>query len=296
MRHLLCIFIIIFGSIGVSRSSDFQRGLLAVERGDYESAFREWLPLAEEGDATAQANLGVFYQFGYGVKQNYLEALKWFELSEKQGNEVARKQLGIVSVLIGEEMQKENEFCDDIKLCEEALQYYYKAAQLGNADGQEYMGVFHHFGYGVSLDYKEASRWYELSAKQGNASAKRQLGTVFVLIGEDIIKGNEACNDIERCDEAVHYFYKAAELGNADAMLKIPDFLIFLGTKHKDKVERIRQKMVMWWILADRLGVSNKRLKKNTKILLKDAKQNASRFNAAEQMALECIRKNYKDC
>lgn len=33
--------------------ADFQAGLDAVERGDYDTALKEWRPLAEQGDATA---------------------------------------------------------------------------------------------------------------------------------------------------------------------------------------------------------------------------------------------------
>ena len=39
-------------------AQDIQSGLAALERGDYAAALREWRPLAEQGDATAQFNLG----------------------------------------------------------------------------------------------------------------------------------------------------------------------------------------------------------------------------------------------
>ena len=42
----------------------FDEGLAAYDRGDYATAFEEWLPIAEQGDAAAQANLGVMYANG----------------------------------------------------------------------------------------------------------------------------------------------------------------------------------------------------------------------------------------
>ena len=51
----------------------FQQGFEATERGDYQTAFKLWLPLAEQGDAKAQFNLGVMYGNGLGVKQDDLE-------------------------------------------------------------------------------------------------------------------------------------------------------------------------------------------------------------------------------
>ena len=39
-------------------------------------AFRELLPLAEQGDAAAQHKLGVMYDNGYGVPENDAESAK----------------------------------------------------------------------------------------------------------------------------------------------------------------------------------------------------------------------------
>ncbi len=41
-------------------------GFLAYTRGDYVTALREWRPLAEQGDAGAQFNLGAMYDKGRG--------------------------------------------------------------------------------------------------------------------------------------------------------------------------------------------------------------------------------------
>ena len=57
-------------------AQDFQKGLAADKRGDYATAIREWRPLAEQGNADAQYNLGVMYDNGHGVPQNILAAVK----------------------------------------------------------------------------------------------------------------------------------------------------------------------------------------------------------------------------
>ncbi|GAB6068870.1 hypothetical protein JCM13664_21910 [Methylothermus subterraneus] len=49
----------------------FDEGLAAANRGDYATALKEWRPLAEQGDAVAQYNLGVMYDNGLGVPQDY---------------------------------------------------------------------------------------------------------------------------------------------------------------------------------------------------------------------------------
>ncbi len=47
--------------------ADFQAGVDAYERGDYDTALKEWRPLAEQGHAQAQLNLGIMYSQGLGV-------------------------------------------------------------------------------------------------------------------------------------------------------------------------------------------------------------------------------------
>jgi TPR repeat protein len=60
LAALLClIFTVLLCSVGVSWSADFQKGLTAYDSGDYATALREWTPLAEQGYADAQYNLGV---------------------------------------------------------------------------------------------------------------------------------------------------------------------------------------------------------------------------------------------
>ncbi len=55
-------------------AADYQAGVDAADRGDYAAALEEWLPLAEQGDAAAQISLGVMYEYGEGVTQDYAEA------------------------------------------------------------------------------------------------------------------------------------------------------------------------------------------------------------------------------
>ncbi|MBN35132.1 MAG: hypothetical protein CMM46_10230 [Rhodospirillaceae bacterium] len=73
--------------------ADFDDGLAAYDRGDYGTAFEEFLPLAEQGDAWPQILLGAMYYFGEGVEKDYAEAMKWYLLAAEKGNEVARVAL-----------------------------------------------------------------------------------------------------------------------------------------------------------------------------------------------------------
>ena len=70
-------------------AQDYQKGLAALKRGDYETALMELRPLAEQGDAKAQHNLGIMYGNGQGVPQDYVLAHMWFSLSGAQGEKYA---------------------------------------------------------------------------------------------------------------------------------------------------------------------------------------------------------------
>ncbi len=76
--------------------SSYQEGVDAYERGDYETALKEFRPLAERGNEAAQANLGFMYAKGQGVPQDYTEAVKWYRLAVEQGDAVAQATLGLM--------------------------------------------------------------------------------------------------------------------------------------------------------------------------------------------------------
>src|SRR5271165_2127439 len=65
--------------------ADLAVGKQALQNGDYATALKEFLPLAEQGDAEAQYNLGVMYRDGDGVPQDDKEAVRWFRLAAEQG-------------------------------------------------------------------------------------------------------------------------------------------------------------------------------------------------------------------
>ena len=74
----------------------FEDGLAAHKRGDYATTLRLWRPLADQGDAQAQFNLGVIYAKGQGVPQDYVEAMKWFRKAADQGDASAQSNLGFM--------------------------------------------------------------------------------------------------------------------------------------------------------------------------------------------------------
>ena len=79
-------------------TADFKDGVTAYERGDYAAAYRAWRPLAEQGNARAQYNLGIMYANGQGVPEDDVQAARWYRMAAEQGYASAQYNLGIMYV------------------------------------------------------------------------------------------------------------------------------------------------------------------------------------------------------
>jgi hypothetical protein len=66
-----------------------------VER-DYAETAKWWRKAADQGDISAQANLGTMYRKGQGVLQDYTEAAKWYRMAAEQGLASAQYNLGLM--------------------------------------------------------------------------------------------------------------------------------------------------------------------------------------------------------
>jgi S1-C subfamily serine protease len=148
---------------------DLQDGLDAFQKQDYKTAYKFWLPLAEQGNAKAQFNLGLMYNNGQGVPQDYKEAVKWYRLSAEQGD--AKAQL-----LLGAMYDKGQGVPQDYK---EAVKWYRLAAEQGDANSQLLLGIIYDEGEEIPQDHKEAIKWYRLAAEQGHANAQQNLGVMY---------------------------------------------------------------------------------------------------------------------
>ena len=82
--------------LSVSVAADFDDGVAAYNAGDFETAFNEFKPFAEQGYANAQFNLGSMYNNGQGVLQDDKEAVKWYTKAAEQGDAKAQYNLGMM--------------------------------------------------------------------------------------------------------------------------------------------------------------------------------------------------------
>jgi TPR repeat protein len=136
-----------------SRAGPLEDGMAAFVEKDYLTALKLWRPLAEQGNATAQYEVGILYAEGKGVVASDLIAAAWFQRAADQGVAAAQYNLG-VSYAEGLGVAKDDAV---------AVKWFRRAADQGMAYAQLNLGLMLAAGRGVRQDNIEAVKWLELS-------------------------------------------------------------------------------------------------------------------------------------
>ena len=146
-------------------AGDFEHAVAAYNAGNYEKAFRLWKPLAEQGDADAQYNLGLMYDYGEGVPKDDAKAVYWYRKAAEQGHAKAQFNLGWMYAN-GEGVAEDGA---------KAFSWYRKAAEQGHAKAQVKLGAMYIAGEGVPKDDVKAVNWFRKAAEQGYAKAQEKV-------------------------------------------------------------------------------------------------------------------------
>ncbi len=205
--------------IGKKTAEEFNKGMKFYEDKKYSKAIQVWRPLAEKGYgktgivikiwkflagkikeswgdngyADAQFYLGLMYERGDGVLQNYDTAIEWYRKAADQKNAEAQNNLGKIYKTVKKEYK-------------EAVKWLTKAANQGNARGQNNLGFMHNQNLGVDKqDNQEAFEWYIKAAEQGLASAQNNIGYMY---SEGLVNGNS------NPEEAVKWLRQSAKQGD----------------------------------------------------------------------------------
>ena len=137
----------------------------AYDAGDYATAYRQWLPLADAGDLAAQRNLGHLYETGKGVPQDPVQAAQWYRKAADAGLSRAQANLAVLY------LKGEGTPADD----REAAQWFHRAALQGHVIAEYNLGLMYEAGRGVERDLPRALGWLHLAAKAGYQPAQEAL-------------------------------------------------------------------------------------------------------------------------
>lgn len=186
--------------------AQLEEGIAAYERGDYETAFREFLPLAEEGDAAVQHLVAKSYSTGIGVRANQSEALYWMRRSAEQNWPPAQFDLGVL-------------YADGRAVTRDlaaARSWYVRAAEHGQPEIQLRLGMMYFEGIdsaGASRDDEQAVKWFRRAAEEEFPPAQF-LYAVMLEEGRGIARN---------VTMAMQLYELAAEQGVAEAQGSLGD-------------------------------------------------------------------------
>jgi TPR repeat protein len=233
----------------------------------FEDEFTRLIRLAEEGNASAQFDLGLDYLFGNGVGQDDERAMYWFRRAAEQGRSYAQVNLGWMydhgmstpanldlamywyrkaaeqGCMTGQNLLGAMYWNRiDTPNYEQAVYWFRKAAEQGFAASQTSLGWMYYAGLGLIQDYEQMLYWYKEAAGQDYPWALISLGTIY-LEGIGVKPNNET---------ALYWFRRAAMLGNSEGQNALGYmFLRGYGVPQDD------EQAVYWYRLAAEQGHDN---------------------------------------
>ena len=174
---------------------------------DVRTAVAWYTKAAEQGNAPAQHNLGLFFIRGqFGLERNYAAAVFWFDKAAAQGLAPAEAELAFC-------YRNGTGVAPDPN---HATELFSRAAHKGDARAQNELGVAYSNGTGgLTADPTEAVKWFQKSVAAGNVAAMNNLGIAYA-------QGRGVAQDIT---QARALLTKASAAGNEVAkanLLKLP--------------------------------------------------------------------------
>lgn len=126
--------------------------------------FEDVLKLSEDGDVFAQNELGDMYLYGYGIKEDEEEGMKWLKKSAEAGNWGTMHKLG-------------NRYYNQGNYGE-AVEWYRKSFDKGfDWDGYNLANCYYN-GYGVSQNYLKALKLYREVYDLENSASGSAANTI----------------------------------------------------------------------------------------------------------------------
>lgn len=197
-------FAILLGA-GLCAGSDLQAAKRAFQERDFDTAFKEFAPLAEQGNAEAQAYLGKLYLMGQGVEKDQDRAIKLFKASAAQGNSDGEFMLGSLYLLPHDNIP-------------EGLKLIRLSADQGNQDAQLLLGkAYAEADYGLPRDPVQGDMWLRLAAKDNLPFYKAQLASAERQMNADQIARGKAAAEAWKPKSAAQSESKPAAAEKPDS-------------------------------------------------------------------------------
>ncbi len=167
---------------------------------DYKKSFEIFYHYADNyGDEFSICEVGNAYFNGCGVEENYKEAIRWFEIANKNFDYHATAMLGLSHIYgYGVEVDYDK-----------ALEYYLSISYHNILLHKEMIAIC----YYKKEDYKEALKWCEICLDEGSTSIMFLIGKIY-LLGLGVEENKEL---------ALEYLEAAVDNNNTSAMIVLAE-------------------------------------------------------------------------
>jgi uncharacterized protein len=136
--------------------------------GDYPRAL-EWFMKSKDKKDESLNFIGCLYFYGYGVKQNYREAHRYFAAAAAKDSYTGYANLGLM-YLHGYGVKRDSK---------QALFWNKLSADNNDGYGQRNLGTMYSNGWGVPKDTNRALELFKLSADQGTDGSKKYYDDLY---------------------------------------------------------------------------------------------------------------------
>jgi TPR repeat protein len=163
---------------------------------------------ADRGYMAAEESLGIFSEAGIGMPQPApADAINWYEKAVQHGSLDAATNIALMYAN-GKGVSKD---------AAQAVTWFRRGAEGGDASAQYNLALMYERGEGVPKDYREAIRWLTAAADQNLVPAMMSLAEFSMQPPDPALTKDVA--------KAVHYYQKAADLGNSLAQVNLATIL-----------------------------------------------------------------------
>ncbi|MET1254460.1 tetratricopeptide repeat protein [Aliikangiella maris] len=237
-------------------ADDLQKANKAYEQQEYETAFELYTLLAEQGNVTAQAKLGLMYYWGWGTNPSNSLTYQWSLKAAKQNEPLAQQTMGFLyeeGIFVNQNTRRAAEWYqqsaaqnhypamarlaniyyqgkDIPKNLKLALKYAKQAAEANNAFAQYMLGVIYQSDM---QNYQKAQQWFLKSIKNGYADAANALGILY----------NNGLGQAKDRKRAYYWFKIADERGSKEGLTNRLNIRVDL--EHED-ILRLEQEAHEW--------------------------------------------------
>jgi TPR repeat protein len=168
MFRRFCGAIIIWSFCGTLQAGTVESGLGDFRQGRFSEAFQAWQEAGQAGDARGALYIGVLYDSGLGVAQNYAKAMAWYRRASALGSAAGAFNVGVMY----------DSGLGVRKSARDAATWYARAARQGFGRAEYNLALLYEAGSGVPRNRARAVALYKLAARHGITAARAQLAVL----------------------------------------------------------------------------------------------------------------------